>query len=292
MKLVNASTPTTIAIETDIDRAAGVVLADPTRIHQILMNLCTNANHAMREDGGTMRVELGRIDLAVGDAAASTAGLSPGRYVRIRVADTGHGMDRETLQKVFDPYFTTKSRGEGTGLGLSVVHGTVARLGGAVIVDSVPDSGTTFDVYLPRVDTEADAPDADDCENLPGGDETILIVDDEPMLQEVISGMLETLGYTVIACGKGAEALALHDTDPQRVDLIITDQIMPEMTGIELAERLNAKGAMVPVVLHTGFISEIPTRRLAAAGVRFILKKPIVLRELAEKVRDALDWSL
>jgi CheY-like chemotaxis protein len=264
-------------------------MADPTRIHQVIMNLCTNAAHAMREHGGVMDLSLSNCDVEDDGFTAPVKGLEPGAYVRLIVSDTGHGMDRETAKMIFDPYFTTKGRGEGTGLGLSVVHGIVAKLGGAVSVYSEPGKGTALHVYLPRIHTDDEALKIPANADIAGGTETILLVDDEADILEMTGEMLENLGYSVVSRTNGAEAFQAFAANPQRFDLVITDYTMPGMTGLELAEKITGLGCDTPTILCSGFSADISSRRADASGLRAILKKPILKREMAESIRRVLD---
>ena len=289
MRLVRASIPSSVTFETQIDSDSGPVMADPTRIHQVIMNLCANAAHAMREAGGVLRVGLTACDVDDTGYTATIRGLIPGAYVRLAVSDTGHGIDPIIVKKIFDPYFTTKRRGEGTGLGLSVVHGIVTQLGGAITVYSEPDKGTTFHVYLPKI--TADEEDAQATEQAPiaGGNETILVVDDDGVLLEMTHEMLEGLGYQVVSRASSLEALHAFTANPKRFDLVLTDQTMPGMTGLELADKIRLLSFSTPVILCSGFSIGIPQKRIDALGIRAVLKKPILRRELAETIRRTLD---
>jgi CheY-like chemotaxis protein len=251
------------------------------------MNLCTNAGHAMRE-GGMLTVGLGMVQIAPGlDDAPAT--LSPGRYARLTVQDTGHGMDRPTLDRIFEPFFTTKPPGEGTGLGLSVVHGIVTSHGGAITVDSTLGVGTTFVVYLPAATSE---PPAEVTAVRPDirGNERLLVIDDDPVIARVTQRLLERLGYRVTAQTASQDALALVQASPDQFDLILTDQTMPGLTGVQLADAVRRLRPDLPLILTSG-LAEAPTpEQRHALGVREFLTKPVDVRELGEAVRRVLDF--
>ena len=286
LKLLSASLPATIEIREDV-AASGTILGDPTQIHQVLMNLCTNAAYAMREEGGVLTVSQSDVELDV-EAAARYPNLPPGSYLRLIVSDTGHGMDRAVMERIFDPYFTTKEPNEGTGLGLSVVHGIVQSYGGVITVDSEPGKGTSFHVVLPRIDRE-DTPKAETFAPLPTGNERILFIDDEEMLVEMGQEMLESLGYDVVALTNNLEALETFRAQPDRFDLVITDQTMPHKTGAELARELLRIRPDIPIILCTGFSEIITEKQAEATGIRRFLMKPILRREMAQTIRDLLD---
>jgi PAS domain S-box-containing protein len=291
LKLLRSSLPTTIDIQQDIviSREEGVVLGDPTEIHQVLMNLCTNAAHAMRAKGGKLSVELAA---AVADASLVSRypDLRPGPYVRLTVSDTGHGIDAAVMERIFDPYFTTKEPGEGTGLGLSVVQGIVKSYGGAITVDSKPGKGSTFHVFLPRIE-EVIAPEAGSVELPATGDERILFVDDEKALVDLGEQMLAALGYRVTAKTSSAEALETFRAQPDAFDLVITDMTMPAPTGMELAKELMAIRPDIPIILCTGFRDLVDGKQCKAIGVRELLLKPYLRTDLARTIRKVLDQS-
>ena len=251
------------------------------------MNLCTNAAYAMREEGGVLTVSQSDVELDV-EAAARYPNLPPGSYLRLIVSDTGHGMDRAVMERIFDPYFTTKEPNEGTGLGLSVVHGIVQSYGGVITVDSEPGKGTSFHVVLPRIDRE-DTPKAETFAPLPTGNERILFIDDEKMLVEMGQEMLESLGYDVVALTNSLEALETFRAQPDRFDLVITDQTMPHKTGAELGRELLRIRPDIPIILCTGFSEIITEKQAEATGIRRFLMKPILRREMAQTIRDLLD---
>jgi len=287
MKMLRASLPTTIEIRREIETTRGIVNANPTQIHQVLMNLCTNAGHAMREKGGVLGVSLSRVQLT-SEKQLPHPDLSPGAFLKLRVSDTGHGMTGDKLSRIFDPYYTTKEAGEGTGLGLAMVRGIVRAHGGAVTVESVPDKGSVFEVYLPEVQAKVAAK-AASVEAYRKGSETILFVDDEQALATMSKQMLELLGYKAVTRTSSVEAFELFQHDPNRFDLVITDMTMPNMTGEKLARKILAIRPDIPVILCTGYSEQINEPRAKELGIRAFVMKPLVMRDLSNKIRDVLD---
>jgi CheY-like chemotaxis protein len=290
LQLLRASLPTTIAISQDMpSNQRDVVLADQTQIHQVLMNLCANAEYAMRGTGGVLDV---CIDIVEVDetliAVDPHIELQPGPHVRLRIRDTGHGMTAEVKQRIFEPYFTTKPVGEGTGMGLAVVHGIVASHGGAIIVESQVGVGTTFLIYLPQIDIEIDHDTANDSELPTGNKETILFVDDEEVLTLLMQEILKQLGYDVEVKTSALEALAVFRAAPERFDLVITDQTMPLMPGDVLAQELRAIRPDLPMILCTGYSHNIDAERAAAKGFDAFCMKPLVMHELGVVIRRVL----
>jgi len=288
LKLLRASVPSSIQFDTTLDKDAGTILADSTRIHQVLMNLCTNAQHAMQEKGGTLTVLLENVEVHPDDGRAIK--IDPGPYVRLTVGDTGYGMTSEVLERIFDPYFTTKGRGEGTGLGLAVVHGIVESYGGKITVYSEPEKGTTFHVYFPRIDgasKKANRP--EDPAPLPTGTERILFVDDEAPLANLGKRVLENLGYRVTALSSSVEALRLFSEEPGRFGLVITDLTMPEMTGDSLAQEMIGIRPGMPVIIASGFIEKSVRQKVKATGASAFIEKPLTVEKLASTIRDVLD---
>ena len=287
LKLTRASLPTTIDIHQDISTHGTTVLADPTQIHQILMNLCTNAHHAMREKGGVLEVSLAPVELD-GTEVGDYPDLKPGSYLKLSISDTGDGMDARTMQRIFDPYFTTKEKGVGIGMGLSVVHGIVKRHNGAIKVFSKPGEGSSFQVLLPRIEREIEYK-AEALEPLPLGKERILFVDDEKALIDLGKQMLERLGYKVVSRTSSVEALEAFRADPHKFDLVITDMTMPNMTGDELAEEIMALRPDIPIILCTGFSLRITEEQAKKMGIRKFVMKPLVMTDLAKTIRKVLD---
>jgi PAS domain S-box-containing protein len=289
LKLLRASLPSTIEIRAEIPAECGAILADPTQFHQIIMNLCTNAYHAMRETGGVLGVRMAKITINENDSRVPSAEIAPGDYVLIEVSDTGCGMEQKTLAHIFDPYFTTKSMGEGTGLGLSVVHGIVKSYQGQITVYSEPGKGTRFHVYLPRIAETPSLAEADRSGAIPTGTERVLVVDDEAVITTMLEVILQGLGYQVTSSGNSLEALALIDQDPMAFDLLITDMTMPHLTGFELAHKAMAIRADLPIILCTGFSELINKEQAQALGIRAYLTKPVSMLELGQTVRKVLD---
>lgn len=287
LKFMRASLPSTIEIRQQFDADIGVILADPVQMHQVLMNLCTNAHHAMMEKGGVLDVRLTSVQVEP-EHPAALPDLKPGPYVRVTVKDTGHGMDAATVTRIFDPYFTTKEKGVGTGLGLAVVHGIVQKHGGGVTVQSEPGRGTVFDLYFPIIQSEqiSESPGRED---LPRGHEKVLLVDDDQLHLEVVQRTLEYLGYQVEARMSSLDALAHFSTDPHRYDLVVTDMTMPAMTGDKLAVELMRIRPGIPVVLCTGYSEKAMEENARAMGIRAFVMKPVLIAQMARAVRDALD---
>ncbi len=286
LKLLRASLPVTIEIVQQID-SDGTVMADPVQIHQVMMNLCTNAGYAMREKGGRLTVRL--ADIYLDDAAGQRLGkLAAGRYLKLSVIDTGYGIAPEHLSRIFDPFFTTKPKGEGTGMGLSVVHGIVTRLGGTVSVESTPGAGAGFDVYLPLIASPALAAPTE-ATALPVGTEKILVVDDEVFQTDMSKHLLGLLGYKVETCNRASEALILFEKSPLAFDLVITDMVMPGMTGDELARRLLELRPDLPIILCTGYSENITEYKARALGIKGFALKPLVMEELARLIRQVLE---
>ncbi len=286
-KLLRATLPSTIDIQQRIASGAHAVLADPTQIHQVLINLCTNAAYAMREKGGRLEVTLSTIDLNP-KTTPLHLDLPPGPYVRLTVGDTGTGIAPEVIHRVFDPFFTTKKQGEGTGLGLSMVYGIVARCGGTVTVQSEPGEGSLFSVYLPALGHRIESVEAPP-ETVPEGSERVLFVDDEEILMEMGRDMLEDLGYQVTTAPNGVKALEIFRSRCDQFDLLITDMTMPAMTGADLSREVLKVRPDIPIILCTGFSEIITEEKAKELGIREFLMKPITMKHLAEVIRRVLD---
>ncbi len=288
IKLLRASLPSTVKVHQEIESGPLMIRADPTQIHQVLLNLCTNASHAMRENGGVLEIGISTV-VHDDDDVSWRIDLPAGPYVRLSVSDTGHGIDPEIVPRVFDPFYTTKEIGEGSGMGLAVVHGIVKNHGGAVTVFSHPGKGTTFHVFFPAADgAEEELPVAPVLQP-PMGTETILFVDDEFSIIDMGQRMLEYLGYTVAICNSGVEALDIVRKDPQQFDLVITDQTMPNMTGGELISHLLTLRADLPIILTTGYDKDINAEKAKTLGVAAFMMKPLTLLDLSVTLRQVLD---
>ena len=286
LKLIRASLPATIEIEQDI-QSESPVLADPTQIHQIIMNLCTNAAQAMQGTSGKMRVNLTDVTLGKEIIEAHTD-IDPGNFIKLSVSDSGSGISPEIQDRIFDPFFTTKQPGQGTGLGLSMVHGIVKDCKGFITVESTPKQGTNFHVFLPTIETETDervvtrAP-------LPKGTERVLFVDDEPNQVDIGTQILELLGYTVTAITSSHEALEIFRNSPEAYDLVVTDMTMPKMTGDRLAKEILAIRPDIPIIISTGYSERITPDTANALGIKEMIMKPAVVGEIATTVRRVLD---
>ena len=288
LDLMRSSIPTSIEIRQNLPRDIDTILADHTQIAQVLINLSTNADHAM-PDGGILEVSLENVELDK-DAIVQYPDLGPGRYVHLTVSDTGHGISQEEIDRVFDPYFTTKEIGKGTGLGLSVIHGIVKSHGGAISVDSELGRGTTFHIYFP-VTEEEEVIETETVEELPTGNERILFVDDEESIVQVGRTRLERLGYLVETKMDPLEALELFRSKPDQFDLIITDMTMPKMTGDKLTREILNVRPKIPIILCTGFSEKINEEKAKEMGAAGYLDKPHYKRDLAIRVRQALDGN-
>lgn len=289
LKLLRASLPSTIEIRPYIQSDA-IVEADPIQIHQVIMNLCTNAGHAMRETGGTLTVEIMNETLSR-NFTERYAGMSPGEYLKIEISDTGHGISNEIKDKIFDPYFTTKEKGEGTGMGLAVVQGIVQGCNGAVSVGTSKGHGARFKIYLPIIHTNETVKTKPEVV-IPGGNERILFVDDEPPLVELSKQLMERLGYQVTIRTSSIEAFELFKSQPEAFDLIITDMTMPNMTGDVLATKLMSIRPDIPVIICTGYSEKITQNLLDRLNIKALILKPIIRDELLIAVRQVLDDAI
>ena len=287
LRLSRSTIPSDIEISHDIQPNCGLVMADPTRIHQIAMNLITNAYHAVEPSGGKIGVQLEEAVLAEHELAGSP--LTPGKYVVMRISDTGCGIDPGIMDKIFEPYFTTKDREKGTGLGLAVVYGIVRDYGGDVQVESEVGKGTTFTVFTPLMEQSPEAKDARRVTRLPKGRERILLVDDEDAIANVERMMLERLGYQVTSFTGSLDALEAFHTAPHAFDLVLTDMAMPNMTGDQLAMGIKMVRPDLPVIICTGFSQRIDEKKATLIGIKGLLMKPVVKSELARMVRSVLD---
>jgi len=287
LKLLRSTIPTTIEIKESI-QSHEKALADPTQIHQIVMNLCTNAYHSMRETGGVLAVSLKEVDLTKNDYPS--AEIEPGRYLRLEVSDTGQGMDALTKEKIFEPYFTTREAGGGTGLGLAVVHGIVKGHNGHISVYSEPGQGSTFHVYLPITKMESAKSAERTVEGRPqGGTERIIVIDDEEVIVKYIRTALAKYGYRITAYTNGLQALQDFAKRPGDFDLVITDMTMPYMTGRELAQKLLELKPDLPIILCTGYSELINKEKAKAMGIADYLQKPVPTNSLLKTIRNVLD---
>jgi PAS domain S-box-containing protein len=287
VEFLRASLPSTISVSVNVQNEPGSIFADATQMQQVILNLCTNSAYAMKT-GGRLTVRLSDFSFSSpADAPESTMG--PGHYVRMEVTDTGEGIPRDVVQRIFDPFFTTKPQGEGTGLGLSVVHGIVASHGGAITVSSEPGKGSTFAVYFPCYQRDKPSVAREEADPTPGGCERILFVDDEEPLAEMGDEMLSGLGYKVVSQTSSREALTLLREDPHRFDLIMTDQTMPDMTGVDLAVQVLSVRPDIPVILCTGYSHMVDADAARAAGIRAFVMKPLTKGEIARTIRKVLD---
>jgi PAS domain S-box-containing protein len=289
LELLRPSLPANVHLEAELRAANLAVIGDATRMHQVVMNLCTNAVQAMERSGGTLRVGLGRVDLQA-RRTFSRAELPAGPYLRLTVSDTGSGIPREIVDRIFEPFFTTKRVGEGTGLGLSLVHGIVADLEGVIELDTVVSRGTTISIWLPMSGVAATRANDEFRRELPLGEgEAVLVVDDEAPLVGVTEEMLAELGYNPIGVVSSREALQLFRADPRRFDVVVTDEMMPELTGTQLAREIGALRPGIPVILTSGHGGDDLAQRATLAGVREILRKPLQKSVLAEALARVLE---
>lgn len=286
LKLIRATLPSTIEIHQDLQSDAAI-LGDQTKIHQVLMNLCTNAGHALQEKGGVLSVSLSEAEID-SSFTVKNFDIQSGSYIKLSVGDTGYGMSASLMEHIFDPFFTTKEKGKGTGMGLSVVHGIVKSHNGTIHAYSEPGEGSVFKVYLPIIEKQleqkfnAERP-------IPTGTEHILFVDDEESLIDMGKQLLESLGYTVTSRINSLEAFELFKARPDAFDLVITDLTMPNMTGDELAEQLFAIRSDIAVILCTGFSARITEEKAKSMGIKAFILKPLIRKDIAETIRKVLN---
>jgi CheY-like chemotaxis protein len=286
LELIAASLPADIRLEKTLRAGNAALIGDSTHLHQVAMNLCTNAVHAM-EHGGTLSVLLERVDLAAAQSV-SRGTLSPGHYIRLVIKDTGVGIPQDVIERIFDPFFTTRGVGKGTGLGLSLVHGIVTDLGGAIDVKSAIGAGTSFEIWLP-VTTEVGKPAVEAVRELPRGrGETVMIVDDEPTLVALAEEMLAGLCYEPVGFESSRLALQAFAANPERFDIVLTDEAMPELVGTELAREIRLLRPDIPIILMSGHGGAALEHRAATIGVQGVLHKPLQRIDLAESLARAL----
>ncbi len=288
LKFLRSSIPSNIRIHASVQEDVSPVSANETQINQIIMNLCTNAAYAMRENGGKLDIILQEIDLD--PAATSMKSLEHGRYQQLTISDTGYGMGKDILDRIFEPYFTTKKSGDGTGMGLAVVHGIVKSHNGEITAYSEPGTGSTFNIFLPVI-PDLDEPDQEiDPEMLiEGKGERILLVDDESMLVKVEEEILDTLGYDVTAYTDSVEALDCFRQKPDSFDLLITDMAMPDLTGVQLVEEIHGIRPGFPIILITGFSEHINEDNFSQMGIDRFVMKPLNVAEISRVIREVLD---
>ncbi len=287
LTLIRSTIPTSIEIKQAISHDCGIIKADPTQIHQVVMNLATNAYHAMEDTGGVLKVNLKEIEL--GNQDLPSPDMKPGPYACLIIADSGTGIDDNVIDKIFDPYFTTKEQGKGTGMGLAVIHGIIQNAGGNIQVYSDPNKGTEFHVCLPVVQSSFEQQETQTTELLQRGTEQILLVDDEDAIAFMEKQMLERLGYSVVSRTSSIEALEAFRVNPDNFDLVITDMAMPNMSGDKLASELIKIRSDIPILLCTGFSEKIPAEKAKSMGIKGFLMKPIVKKDLSNMVREMLD---
>jgi len=290
LQLCRSTIPANIRISTDVQGDCPCVLMDPSQLNQVAMNLIINAYHAVEASGGEILISLKQTLLTKADVAGTS--LSPGGYALLTIADTGCGIDPVIMSKVFEPYFTTKEQGKGTGLGLAVVHGIVKACNGDIKVDSEVGQGTTFEVYLPLLEESVEKQSLEAVQTYPTGTEHILLVDDEQMIVEIATLILESLGYQVSSRLNSVEALELFKTNPEAYDLVITDLTMPQLTGDQLAREMVAIKPAIPIIICSGFSERVRLEQAETIGVREVLMKPITIAEISHKVRLVLDASV
>ncbi len=288
LKLLRALLPATIEVRQAIGDSTLRVMADPVQIHQIMMNICTNAAHAMESSGGVLEVTLSQVHMDEKGASANPD-LKPGPYVRLTVKDSGHGMSAAVKARIFDPFFTTKEPGKGTGMGLSVVHGIVKDCHGAVTVQSEPGQGAVFQIYLPALQEGGPGSKEHEPLQILTGNERILFVDDEDELAALGKVMLEQLGYGLTSFQSSLAALNAFQADPGGFDLIITDQTMPKMTGVDFAACAQKIRPDIPIILCSGFSEKVTLDKVKAMGIKDYLMKPVTIEQLANAIRRALD---
>ncbi|MBT4637887.1 MAG: response regulator [Deltaproteobacteria bacterium] len=287
MKMLRHAIPTSVEFKQHISDAFCNVMGDAAQINQIVMNLVTNAAHAMSEEGGLLEVTLEHIILQKEKACFDWV-LSPGSYVRLRMKDTGEGIEPKIMDRIFDPYFTTKDVGKGTGMGLSVIHGIVKRHGGGILVESELGKGTVFEIYFPALGETAEV-EKEPLGEIKGGSERILFVDDEESMVDLNRQRLERLGYNVKSTIKPVEALEWFKADPDQFDVIITDMTMPRMTGDRLAAEVLKIRPHMPVIICTGYSERMSAKKAEVLGVSKYIEKPIGARNLASAIREVLD---
>ncbi len=290
LQVIRATIPATIKIETHLADNCGLILGDQIQIHQLVINLCTNAFQSMEKQGGILTVSMQKIDIQPNTALMIISPQNAGPYIQLSITDTGHGMDQKIKQKIFDPYFTTKKKNKGAGIGLSVAHNIINNHQGFITVESEPGQGSTFNVFFPENDQSRPAALPLD-EQAPAltGTERVLLIDDEKQIVEMEKHMLEHFGYKVICYMDSIKALEDFKQHPDHYDLVITDQIMPNMTGSELAQKMIKIRPDIPVILCTGFSNVINREKALSLGIKEFLLKPFAIKKMAGIIRKVLD---
>jgi nitrogen-specific signal transduction histidine kinase/CheY-like chemotaxis protein len=287
IKMVRATIPSTIEIQSELESSTGVILADLTQINQVLLNLCTNSAQAMAGKGGILTVGLFDVNLD-SDNVVLYPNADPGAYVKLMVKDTGTGIAPADIERIFDPYFTTKEAGKGTGMGLAVAYGIIKSHGGHVKVYSELGDGTTFEVLFPRIESETISDDKK-IDSPPMGNEKILFIDDEDFLVDLAKRMLEKLGYQVVVKQSPMEALEMFKDQPDEFDLVISDMTMPGLTGVELAKQIIAIRSDIPFILCSGYNEHVSAEKIKGFGIKEFLMKPLEIKVLAKTIRRALE---
>jgi len=290
LKLIRASFPSNIEIKQELDTRSGTVMADSTQMHQIIMNLCTNAYHAMKGKGGVLSIKLDKQKVGARPINGS-AKIQKGMYVRLTVSDTGHGMDKRTVERIFEPFFTMKEVGSGSGLGLSVVHGIVSNYQGTIVVESEPGKGSSFSIYLPQHSADSASEQVIPAQ-LKKGKGSILFVDDEKEITYMGKRMLESLGYSVDIRTDSLEAYSVFVDDPQKYDLLVTDQAMPNLMGTELIAKVKEIRPDLKSIIITGYQESIPANAMEQFGIEDIISKPLILSEFSELIGKVLSQNV
>lgn len=290
LRLLRSSIPAQVSLQKEIDTECGPIMANPVQVHQILMNLLNNAFHAMKNSPGDLYIRLKEKTLTT-PVPAKYSGLKPGKHVVINVQDSGIGIKEDVIDKIFDPYFTTKKLGEGTGLGLSVIHGIVKDYQGIITVDSVVGEGTSFSIYIPGLEEQVEQKKLTPAHNIPTGNENILIIDDEEYVALTLSYIMESLGYQVTVINDSRDAVCYLEDKSNLVDLIISDLVMPDFSGLELAHKIKDVRPELPVIICSGYGNQVSQEEYQKAGVEAYVMKPVLKQDLATKVRLLLDQS-
>lgn len=288
LRMIRASLPANVEIKSNISPKAGAVMASFSQMHQVLVNLCTNAGYAMHDTGGVLTIDLKEVMISDSEATSDLE-LYPGPHVMLSVTDTGCGIDKDSITKIFDPFFTTKPKGEGTGMGLAVVHGIIKSHGGKVTIASEPGKGSAFHIFLPKLESKVDeSKEKMTKQKMIGGDERILLVDDEAVLVKMQEKILTSLGYKITSHTQPVLALELFRSDPNAFDLVISDMSMPRMSGVNLAEEIHMIKPDIPVIILSGFIPDIEQEKTSAIGIRSFIQKPASIGQMAGSIREAL----